>query len=202
MSIWDLFRVEPKQRPASASAETESVRRITNVLDQMEADRARYIAAFAYILSRVARSDQEVSPEETRLMEEIVAKQGEFGEEQAIIVVQMAKMQSTLFSGIEDYVVTREFNGIATREQKVALLHCLFAVSQPITRFPTSKMPPFGRLPGTEADAQGLHRCAASLSGSSGRAEGFSLAGQMNHCIQIRRSKQDSDGQDRQAFGF
>ena len=129
MSIWDLFRVDPKQRPASASAETESVRRITNVLDQMEADRARYIAAFAYILSRVARSDQEVSPEETRLMEEIVAKQGEFGEEQAIIVVQMAKMQSTLFSGIEDYIVTREFNGIATREQKVALLHCLFAVS-------------------------------------------------------------------------
>jgi uncharacterized tellurite resistance protein B-like protein len=62
-------------------------------------------------------------------MEEVVAKQGEFGEEQAIIVVQMAKMQSTLFSGIEDYVVTREFNGIATREQKVALLHCLFAVS-------------------------------------------------------------------------
>ena len=129
MSIWDLFRVDPKQRPASASAETESVRRITNVLDQMEADRARYIAAFAYILSRVARSDQEVSPEETRLMEQIVAKQGEFGEEQAIIVVQMAKMQSTLFSGIEDYIVTREFNGIATREQKVALLHCLFAVS-------------------------------------------------------------------------
>jgi len=129
MSIWDLFRVEPKQRPPSASAETESVRRITNVLDQMEPDRARYIAAFAYILSRVARSDQEVSSEETRLMEEIVAKQGDFAEEQAIIVVQMAKMQSTLFSGIEDYVVTREFNGIATREQKVALLHCLFAVS-------------------------------------------------------------------------
>jgi uncharacterized tellurite resistance protein B-like protein len=129
MSIWDLFRVEPAQRPPSVSAETESVRRITKVLDQMQPDHARYIAAFAYILSRVARSDQEVSPEETRAMEEIVAKQGDFAEEQAIIVVQMAKMQSTLFSGIEDYVVTREFNGIASREQKIALLHCLFAVS-------------------------------------------------------------------------
>ena len=129
MSLWDLFRVQPGQRPAAATGETESVRKITNVLDQMEPDRARYIAAFAYILSRVARSDQEVSPEETRLMEGIVARQGEFGEEQAIIVVQMAKMQSSLFSGIEDYVVTREFNGIATREQKLALLHCLFAVS-------------------------------------------------------------------------
>jgi len=129
MSIWDLFRVEPKHRPQSASAETESVRKITSVLDRMEPDRARYIAAFAYILSRVARSDQDVSAEETQVMEEIVAKQGDFGQEQAIIVVQMAKMQSTLFSGIEDYVVTREFNDIANREQKMALLHCLFAVS-------------------------------------------------------------------------
>ena len=83
MSIWDLFRVDPMQRPPSASAETESVRRITEVLDQMPPDNARYIAAFAYILSRVARSDQDVSPEETRAMEEIVAKQGDFGEEQA-----------------------------------------------------------------------------------------------------------------------
>src|SRR5262245_63926820 len=130
MSIWYLFRIEPKHRPPLASAETESVRKITSVLDRMEADRARYIAAFAYILSRVARSDQEVSAEETRVMEEIVAKQGDFGQEQAIIVVQMAKMQSTLFSGIEDYVVTREFNGIANREQKMELLHCLFAESE------------------------------------------------------------------------
>jgi uncharacterized tellurite resistance protein B-like protein len=129
MSIWDLFRAEGKDRAAPAGGETESVRRITNVLDRMDPDRARFIAAFAYILSRVARSDQEVSTEETRLMERIVAEQAGFEEEQSIIVVQMAKMQSTLFSGIEDYVVTREFNDIATWTQKIALLHCLFAVS-------------------------------------------------------------------------
>ena len=129
MSLWDLFRVQPGQRPAAASGETESVRKITNVLDQMEPDRARYIAAFAYILSRVARSDQEVSPEETRLMEGIVAEQGEFGEEQAIIVVQMAKTQNQLFGSTENYLVTREFERMATREQRLALLDCLFAVA-------------------------------------------------------------------------
>jgi hypothetical protein len=41
----------------------------------------------------------------------------------------MAKTQSLLFGGTENFLVTREFNKIATREQKVALLDCLFAVS-------------------------------------------------------------------------
>jgi uncharacterized tellurite resistance protein B-like protein len=130
MSIWDLFKANSQRSATGASlAETESVRKITAALDRLEPERARFIAAFAYILSRVARSDQEVSPEETRVMEQIVAQQGSLPEEQAIVVVQMAKMQSSLFSGIEDYVVTREFNGIATHEQKMALLDCLFAVS-------------------------------------------------------------------------
>ncbi len=130
MSIWNLFRTGDEQEPPAGSlAETESVRKITAALDRMEPNQARYIAAFAYILSRVARADQDVSKEETQVMERIVVAQGNLPEEQAIIVVQMAKMQSALFSGIEDYVVTREFNGMATQEQKVALLHCLFAVS-------------------------------------------------------------------------
>ncbi len=130
MSIWKLFRIDVEnENRFSSAAETESVRRITAALDEMEPERARFIAAFAYILSRVARSDQEISSEETRLMEQIVAEHGHLPEEQAIIVVQMAKTQSLLFGGIEDYVVTREFNRTATKEQKLALLNCLFAVS-------------------------------------------------------------------------
>ncbi len=130
MPIWDLFRSSEATRPeASSTAETESVRKITAALDRMDPDQARFVAAFAYILSRVARSDQEVSAEETQLMEQIIVEQENLPEEQAVIVVQMAKMQSALFGGIEDYVVTREFNGIATHDQKIGLLHCLFAVS-------------------------------------------------------------------------
>ena len=50
-------------------------------------------------------------------------------EDQVIIVVQMAKTQSLLFGGTENFLVTREFNRIASREEKLALLDCLFAVS-------------------------------------------------------------------------
>ena len=41
----------------------------------------------------------------------------------------MAKTQNLLFGGTEDYLVTREFGRIADHDQKLALLHCLFAVS-------------------------------------------------------------------------
>lgn len=111
------------------SPETETVRKITEKLDQLPADEARYIAAFAYILGRVANADLEISSGETKSMERIVMKLGGLPEEQAIIVVQMAKSQNRLFGGTENYLVTKEFNKLATREQKLALLKCLFAVS-------------------------------------------------------------------------
>jgi len=113
----------------SGGAQTETVRRIVDALDRLDPERARYVAAFAYNLSRVAQADMKVSREETLEMERIVRELGGLPEEQAILVVQMAKTQALLFGGTENFLVTREFNRIATREQKLALLRCLFAVS-------------------------------------------------------------------------
>lgn len=112
-----------------AVPETETVRKITEALDRLEPDRARYIAAFAYILSRVANADSKISGKETTAMERIVVERGGIPEEQAIVVVQMAKTQNLLFGGTENFLVTREFNRIADRGQKLALVDCLFAVS-------------------------------------------------------------------------
>jgi uncharacterized tellurite resistance protein B-like protein len=132
MSILEFlgFGKKTGQAPAAAaSAETETVRKIVAALDSMEPERARFIAAFAFILCRVARADLYISPSETRVMERIVMESGALPEEQAILIVQMAKSQSTLFGGTENFLVTREFNRIATQEQKLALLDCLFAVA-------------------------------------------------------------------------
>ena len=61
-------------------------------------------------------------------LERTVMERGGLPEEQAIIVVQMANTQNLLFGGTENYLVAKEFNRIATRENKLSLLHCLFAV--------------------------------------------------------------------------
>ena len=128
MSILKYFGLEPSET-ARAAAETDSVRKITEALDRLDPERARYIAGFAYVLSRVARADLRISETETRAMERIVAESSGLPEEQAIIVVQIAKTQNKLFGATEDFLVTREFNKIATRDQKLALLDCLFAVA-------------------------------------------------------------------------
>src|SRR4026207_1051657 len=113
----------------SSEQDLEGVRTIVSALGMLEPDRARYLAAFAYILSRVAHVDQQVSAEETTVIEEVVAREGHLPADQAKLVVEIAKAQSVLFGGVEDFLVTREFSTRATDEQKLALLHCLFAVS-------------------------------------------------------------------------
>ena len=131
MGFLDRFGWGGGRAPTAAptAAETETVRKIAAALDRLDTDRARYVAAFAYILSRVARADLEVREEETREMERIVHVKGELPEAQAAMVVQMAKTQNLLFGGAENFLVTREFEKIASRDQKLALLHCLFAVA-------------------------------------------------------------------------
>jgi uncharacterized tellurite resistance protein B-like protein len=129
VSILDFFAFG-SSRPASADpVETETVRKIVDRLNHMDPEHARFVAAFAYVLSRVARADLRIDAEETRAMERIVSEHGGLPEDQAVIVVQLAKTQNLLFGGTENFLVTRELNRIASREQKLALLDCLFAIS-------------------------------------------------------------------------
>jgi uncharacterized tellurite resistance protein B-like protein len=128
MSILKLLGLGGDSGEAHAG-DTDTVRRIVAELDRLDPARARHIAAFAYILGRVAIADREVSEAETRTMERIVIGRGNLPEEQAIMVVQMAKSQNLLFGGTEDFLVAREFAKMASYDDKIALLECLFAVS-------------------------------------------------------------------------
>jgi uncharacterized tellurite resistance protein B-like protein len=107
----------------------DSLGEIEKSLTNLEPAQARYLAGFAYILSRVAGADHVISEAESSLMERLVAERGHLPPEQAALVVRIAKTQTQRHRGTEDFIVTREFGAIATREQKLALLDCLFAVS-------------------------------------------------------------------------
>ena len=128
MSILKMLGLGADSQP-EAPGGTETVRKIVAELEAMDAEQARYVAAFAYILGRVAHSDLHFSDEETRKMEEIVLRLGHLPEEQAILVVQIAKSQNRLFGGTENFLVTREFAEASTPSQRQELLDCLFEVS-------------------------------------------------------------------------
>jgi uncharacterized tellurite resistance protein B-like protein len=111
------------------SQEFAPLRETLDALDHLEPDRARYLAAFAYLLGRVAHADQHVSTEETLAMEALVQEHGQVSRDQAMVVVQLAKASNLLFGGTANFLVARELSALATYEQKLALMRCLFAVS-------------------------------------------------------------------------
>ena len=98
-------------------------------LDHLEPSRARYLGAFAYLLGRVAHADHRVSPEETRAMEGLVREHGGLSEDQTMVVVQLAKSSNLFFGGTANFLVARQFAELATYDEKLALMRCLFVVS-------------------------------------------------------------------------
>ncbi|MBI3752056.1 MAG: TerB family tellurite resistance protein [Chloroflexi bacterium] len=114
--------------PTADATDTETVRRIVGQLEAMPRDQARFLAAFAYILTRAAAADLDISEAEQRVIEGLVADHGSLPESHAVLVAQMARSQSLLYGGTEDYLVTRQFKSLSSDEQRLALLRCCYLV--------------------------------------------------------------------------
>jgi uncharacterized tellurite resistance protein B-like protein len=111
-----------------SAAETATARRIVARLEALPPAEARFLACFAYVMSRAANADFDITAEETALMETFAVQYGGLDTAQAVLVVEMAKLQSRNVGETEDFVVTREFRSISTLAQRLALLRCCFAI--------------------------------------------------------------------------
>ena len=129
MSLLRFLGLGPTARHDASQTDAASVRHIVEALDRMEPDTARRLARFAFVLGRVARADLAISADEIRAMERLVMERGRLPEAQAVVVVQIAKSQMLLFGETDGYLVTRDFATAATRDEKLALLACCFAVA-------------------------------------------------------------------------
>ena len=72
-------------------------------------------------------------------MEAAVRDEGQLSPDQAMVVVQLAKTSNLLFGGTADFLVAREFAALASYEQKLTLMRCLFAVSVTDDRISTAE---------------------------------------------------------------
>jgi uncharacterized tellurite resistance protein B-like protein len=129
MGILDWFGAGGSGGASPEETRTDAVQRIAARLAALPPDRARFVAAFAYLLGRVAHADHELTEEETAAMRRLVAHESGLPESDAALVVDIAAHESLIFGGTEDFRVTREFDEISTPEQKLRLVRCLFAVS-------------------------------------------------------------------------
>ena len=118
-----------KAAAAPAADQAGAVRAIAAKLEALEPRVARFVAAFAYLLGRVAHADLAVSAEETASMERLIAERSGLPGDLAALVVEIAKAQNRMFGGTENFLVAREFREISSPEERHGLLRCLFAVA-------------------------------------------------------------------------
>ena len=109
--------------------ESEAVQRIAARLERLPPEESRYLAAFAYVLARIAQADLEIDAAETTEMHRIARELAGLSEAEATLVVEIAQNQARSRGGTQNYVVTREFRRISTRAQRGKLLQCLYAVA-------------------------------------------------------------------------
>ena len=114
---------------ASTARESDTIRRIAGELEHLPVEQAKYLASFAYVLARLANADLKIDARETTEMERIVHQIAGLSEAEATLVVQIAQSQARNLGGTQDYLVTRQFRLLATREQRADLLGCLYAVA-------------------------------------------------------------------------
>ena len=110
-------------------ADPAPLRSLVEALDRLEPARAQYLARFAYLLGRVARADDHISPEETRAMEALLVEHGGLAPDQAMLVISLAKASNLMIGAHADFAVTQEFAASASYDQRLALTRCLFAVA-------------------------------------------------------------------------
>jgi len=111
------------------SGESDAIRSIAGHLEGLGAERARHLAGFAYVLARVAHADMRMEDAERQEMQRALGSLGELSDDDAAIAVEIAQREAGRLGGSENYLVTREFRRISSREQRVALMECLYAVA-------------------------------------------------------------------------
>ena len=117
----------PDLSEQSLQGETSSVRMIGAALSGMPPARARFVAAFAYLLGRAANANMEVSDAERAEMSRIGEVAG-LDAETTKLVMDLSATLSTEFGATEDFLVTREFKAISTMEERHRLLRACFLV--------------------------------------------------------------------------
>src|SRR2546423_15229987 len=92
MTFGRFLRPDPASDDRSVAGETATVRRIVARLEALPRDRARFLAGFAYVMSRAAEADFDISDDETKAMEQYAVELGGIDEAHAVLVVRLAKV--------------------------------------------------------------------------------------------------------------
>ncbi len=114
---------------APSSDDSDTIGKIADALSGHTPERARFIAVLASLLSRVAYADLSVSAEERAQIQALLLAHGNLSEVDAALVTTIAVNQTRLFGGTQGYLMARDFKSMSSREDRIEMMDCLFAVA-------------------------------------------------------------------------
>jgi uncharacterized tellurite resistance protein B-like protein len=132
--------------PDAGSTDSDAVEPIAAELGRLEPEVARYLAAYAFMLSRLAAADHEVTHQEARTIERLLQEKGSLPPAQAALVVELARTQQDVFGATDDFLVTRELRRVASYDQRVHMIDALFAVATADGRIHVQEGSEIGRI--------------------------------------------------------
>lgn len=109
--------------------ENKVLKEIAEELSSLSRQEALKLAAYAYVLSRVAYVDLEINEAERAKISKLLQKEGGFSPDRAETVCKIATQKAKIFGATHDYLITREFSKTATAEEKRELLKAVFSVA-------------------------------------------------------------------------
>ncbi len=128
MSIlsWLGLKRGKSEAPAVDPAQID---RIAAAMQALEPEVARYVAAFAYLLSRVAYADGVISRVETNRMNSILRDFSDLTLGQADLALQLTRHETFSADASVHRQVSAIFARLSTEKQREDLLGCLYAVA-------------------------------------------------------------------------
>ncbi len=111
------------------ASDSRALREIEKRLEGFEPARARFFAAFAYVLARIAEADLRTEADELEEAARLLTLQSGLGADEAKLVTEIAAAQVDALGATHNYSVTREFGRIASHAERLDLIRCLFAVA-------------------------------------------------------------------------
>jgi uncharacterized tellurite resistance protein B-like protein len=115
--------------PNRSQQADEALDPIVEALEGLEPGRARFFAAFAYVLARVAGADLVIEPSETESMVETLSELTGIAEPEARLAIEIARARMEDLEASHNYLITREFGKLSETAEKIQLLECLYAVA-------------------------------------------------------------------------
>jgi uncharacterized tellurite resistance protein B-like protein len=135
-----------RRQSGPASTDSDAIASLAKGLGDLPPDRARFVAGFALLLSRIAAADHEVTAEEAAMLERLVRDKTGLPADQAALVVDRAKAHQQRHGATDDFLVTRELTDRLSYDEKLAMLDCLFAVAAADERIRTQESNEIGRI--------------------------------------------------------